>query len=64
MQMKGTKYHCCASCIHFRAIRHHAQAVQTYCQRLGYDTKPSYQFECWVVKPQVRKKYVSQCEQK
>ncbi|MCL6455154.1 MAG: hypothetical protein K6T78_16255 [Alicyclobacillus sp.] len=49
------RYHCCASCIHFRAERTGAgdPKIRTYCQRLGYDTRPDYQFRCWQPKPRV-----------
>nr|WP_303800656.1 hypothetical protein [Alicyclobacillus macrosporangiidus] len=43
-------YHCCATCIHFKAERTHGQ-LRIYCSRLGYDTKPYYKFNCWDPKP-------------
>ncbi|WP_449622284.1 hypothetical protein [Robertmurraya sp. Marseille-Q9965] len=44
----------CASCIHFRAKREH-RGMKYHCSRLGYETKPSYQFDCWSPKETVRK---------
>nr|WP_081841343.1 hypothetical protein [Alicyclobacillus macrosporangiidus] len=48
-------YHCCATCIHFKAERTHGQ-LRIYCSRLGYDTKPYYKFNCWDPKPGIRKR--------
>jgi len=31
------------------------KGLYTYCRRLGYETKPYYQFNCWTPKPNVRK---------
>nr|WP_074954264.1 hypothetical protein [Alicyclobacillus macrosporangiidus] len=50
-----TRYHCCASCVHFRAERR-PSGVRTFCQRLGYDTKPAYRFDCWRPKERVRRR--------
>ncbi|MEK4147604.1 MULTISPECIES: hypothetical protein [Robertmurraya] len=47
-------FHACASCIHFRATREE-QGMKYYCSRLGYETKPHYQFNCWSPKERVRK---------
>lgn len=47
-------FHACASCIHFAAER--ADGHMRYrCQRLGYDTKPDYKFNCWTPKENVKK---------
>lgn len=46
-------YHCCASCRHLD-IQQTEQETRTYCSRLGYETKPNYQFNCWNPKPRVK----------
>nr|WP_249310198.1 hypothetical protein [Bacillus sp. FJAT-49736] len=52
--MKGTRFHACATCIHFQAER--KNKIMNYkCSRLGYDTKPNYQFNCWSPKAHVIK---------
>lgn len=48
------KYHCCATCINFEVIRN-ASGVIYKCSRLGYDTKPTYQFDCWTPNDNVKK---------
>ncbi len=50
----GRQYHCCASCVHYRTKKERDQR-RMYCERLGYETKPHYQFNCWHPKPEVRK---------
>ncbi len=50
--MKESRFHCCATCVNFRAERSN-EGVRTFCSRLGYDTNPKYQFNCWTPKPQV-----------
>ncbi|TCP24883.1 hypothetical protein EV207_12356 [Scopulibacillus darangshiensis] len=47
-------YHCCASCRHFRIQTGEGKRV-TMCSRLGYETKPGYQFNCWDPKPRVKR---------
>jgi SAM-dependent methyltransferase len=48
------KYHCCASCVHFGVMKNDAH-VSYKCVRLGYETKPSYKFNCWEPKEAVKK---------
>ncbi|MBA2875483.1 hypothetical protein [Thermaerobacillus caldiproteolyticus] len=48
-----SRFHACATCIHY-GIRKSDQGLYTYCQRLGYETKPYYQFRCWTPKPHVQ----------
>ncbi|MBB6452313.1 hypothetical protein HNQ94_000758 [Salirhabdus euzebyi] len=48
------KFHCCATCTHFLPIKEEKGTRYT-CKRLGYDTKPTYQFNCWNPKPHVKK---------
>jgi hypothetical protein len=50
----GKTFQFCASCIHFRAKRE-KEGMTYHCSRLGYTTKPNYQFNCWTPKEQVRK---------
>ncbi|UOE92650.1 hypothetical protein [Alkalihalobacillus sp. LMS39] len=45
-------YHCCATCKHFRVTKQHGKRIR-FCQRLGYQTEPTYQFQCWDPKDQV-----------
>jgi len=52
MGMKGSRFHACATCIHFHAFRMDGN-MKYKCERLGYDTKPSYQFNCWTPKEHV-----------
>ncbi|KAB2338258.1 hypothetical protein F7731_01450 [Cytobacillus depressus] len=47
-------FHACATCIHFEASK--CEKGMTYrCKRLGYETKPNYQFQCWTPKEHVKK---------
>ncbi|MFC4183989.1 hypothetical protein [Saccharococcus thermophilus] len=48
------RFHACATCIHY-GIQKTEKGLYTYCQRLGYETKPHYQFNCWTPKPNVQK---------
>jgi hypothetical protein len=48
-------YHCCATCNHFR-IRRNQGRIETICQRLGYETKSYYQFNCWDPRPDILEK--------
>jgi CO dehydrogenase/acetyl-CoA synthase delta subunit len=52
--MESNRYHCCASCINFKAEKT-SQGMRYECVRLGYETKPIYRFDCWEPKPQVLK---------
>lgn len=47
------RYHCCATCRHF-AIDKTDERNIPYCARLGYETKPDYQFNCWDPKERVK----------
>lgn len=46
-------FHCCATCKHFKAERT-ADGMTYQCSRLGYPTKPSYKFNCWNPKENVK----------
>lgn len=49
-------FHACATCIHFQAERSDKdRSMKYYCKRLGYDTRPNYQFHCWTPKEHVKK---------
>jgi hypothetical protein len=56
--MKGDKsmknFHCCATCRHFKAEKK-ADGMVYFCSRLGYETKPSYKFNCWSPKENIKK---------
>lgn len=53
--VKKDHYHCCATCTHFSAVKNKAGGMHYRCLRLGYETKPTYQFSCWDPKDQVKK---------
>lgn len=47
-------FHCCATCVNYEVKRE--RGMQIYrCSRLGFDTKPTYQFNCWDPKEAVKK---------
>jgi hypothetical protein len=48
------KYHACATCVNFAAGKTKNGMVYR-CVRLGFETKPNYQFNCWVPKENVKK---------
>jgi hypothetical protein len=50
--MKTNRYRCCATCVNFKAEKTN-QGMRYFCVRLGFDTKPDYQFNCWDPKPNV-----------
>lgn len=50
--MEEKQYKVCATCKNFEAIKT-AAGMQYYCKRLGFDTKPSYSFNCWDPKAHV-----------
>ncbi|EIT85272.1 hypothetical protein A374_11030 [Fictibacillus macauensis ZFHKF-1] len=52
--MKGKNFHCCATCVNFVAEKT-ASRMQYRCERLGFDTLPSYQFNCWEPKDHIKK---------
>ncbi|WP_236560891.1 hypothetical protein [Pontibacillus sp. HMF3514] len=47
-------YHCCATCIHFKVERTE-EGVKRFCSRLGYETDPTWKFNCWTPKENVKK---------
>ena len=46
-------YHHCASCRHY-GFRKEGGKSTPICTRLGFDTQPHYQFNCWDPKPRVK----------
>ncbi|WP_261133708.1 hypothetical protein [Bacillus sp. Marseille-Q3570] len=52
--MKDSRFHCCATCIHFE-VQKGDDGVRHFCSRLGYETKPDYRFNCWKPKENVQK---------
>jgi hypothetical protein len=50
--MKTNRYHCCATCVNFKPEKTN-QGMRYFCVRLGFETKPDYQFNCWEPKPHV-----------
>ncbi|USK62016.1 hypothetical protein LIT37_12115 [Peribacillus asahii] len=50
------RYHCCASCQHFRVLKDNNKKVDYQCSRLNYQTKPNYKFDCWSPKDIVKKR--------
>ncbi|WP_347861880.1 hypothetical protein U0355_01310 [Salimicrobium sp. PL1-032A] len=51
----NNRYHCCATCKHFRIDIKENRRKRIYCGRLGFDTKPTYQFDCWEPKERVKR---------
>ncbi|NJP38930.1 hypothetical protein [Alkalicoccus luteus] len=51
----NSRYHCCATCRHFYAEKTKNGMAYT-CVRLGYVTKPNYQFSCWDPRSDIRTK--------
>nr|WP_180968320.1 hypothetical protein [Cytobacillus massiliigabonensis] len=47
-------FHACATCIHFQAEKTQ-KGMRYFCKRLGYETRPNYQFNCWAPKKNVQK---------
>ncbi len=54
MSYHYSRYHCCATCVHFDVIKKERTTYQ--CSRLGFETKPTYQFNCWEPKDIVKRK--------
>ncbi|HET7580451.1 MAG TPA: hypothetical protein VFK33_14315 [Bacillales bacterium] len=48
------RFHCCASCRHF-SIEKRDERIVPFCARLGYETNPKWQFNCWNPKDRVRR---------
>jgi hypothetical protein len=53
-KMKNSRYHACATCKNFSAERIDGK-MHYHCTRLGYQTKPEYQFNCWDPEEHIRK---------
>ncbi|TWI57910.1 hypothetical protein IQ10_01239 [Halalkalibacter nanhaiisediminis] len=41
------RFHCCATCQHFSAEKKSSGGMYYHCVRLGFETKPTYTFNCW-----------------
>ncbi|OKL38361.1 hypothetical protein BLL40_00520 [Domibacillus mangrovi] len=52
--LHNTRFHACATCCHFEAVKTPANMMYR-CRRLGFETNPSYRFNCWDPKDNVRK---------
>lgn len=50
--MDPKTYRVCATCVHFQAVRVDKKMAYL-CNRLKYETKPSYSFQCWSPKEHV-----------
>ncbi|SDI28487.1 hypothetical protein [Alteribacillus bidgolensis] len=50
------RYHCCATCKWYEVRKTKGEKVTYHCIRLGYETHPKYQFNCWDPKEKVRKR--------
>ncbi|MCM3617298.1 hypothetical protein M3936_06890 [Sutcliffiella horikoshii] len=49
---KVNRFHACATCIHYHVIKIDTRTIYR-CNRLGYETKPYFKFECWQPKENV-----------
>jgi hypothetical protein len=58
---KDTRFHCCATCINF-SITKTPNGVIRKCDRLQFETKPSYQFDCWDPKENVKRLLIGKNE--
>lgn len=47
-------FHCCASCKNFVSSKKEGK-IEYSCERLGFMTKPTYVFNCWDPKENVKK---------
>ncbi|KGX91337.1 hypothetical protein N781_04540 [Pontibacillus halophilus JSM 076056 = DSM 19796] len=47
-------FHCCATCIHFE-VRKSKERTVRMCARLGYETNPTWKFNCWEPKDHVKR---------
>jgi hypothetical protein len=52
--MSNNSFHACATCIHYLIEKKNGKVIYK-CSRLGYETKPSHQFNCWTPKEHVLK---------
>lgn len=50
------KYHCCATCRWFHIEKDPGQPSVKSCIRLGFETKPHYQFNCWDPREDIKKR--------
>ncbi len=50
------RFHCCSTCIWYEVKKKRGGPPVFRCSRLGYETKPTYQFDCWQPKERVKKR--------
>lgn len=50
--MNFGRFHCCGTCTHFRVEKDGGGTIYK-CDRLQYETKPTYQFRCWQPKEHI-----------
>ncbi len=50
--MGKNSFHACATCVNFQPERR-KEGMVYFCSRLGYETKPDYQFNCWTPKEHI-----------
>jgi hypothetical protein len=55
---KVKNYHCCATCNHFKVEKD--RGTTYLCKRLGFETSPKYQFNCWDPRENIKKKIESE----
>lgn len=58
-----SRFHCCATCQHYAVEKTDGKRV-TKCARLGFDTHPAHQFNCWNPKDNVRKLMAQEDQEK
>ena len=56
-------FHCCATCKNFKTEKT-PEGMGYFCSRLGYETKPNYQFNCWDPKESIKKLIENEQNQK
>ncbi|WP_046173676.1 hypothetical protein [Domibacillus indicus] len=54
MTSRNSRFHACATCRHFQALKQQGSMLYK-CGRLGYETNPGCRFNCWDPKDHVKK---------
>lgn len=52
--MEKNSFHACATCVNFHPEKR-KEGMVYFCSRLGYETKPDYQFNCWTPKDHIKR---------
>ncbi len=52
-RMDTDRFQVCATCVNFLAVKKENRMFY-FCDRLGYETKPNYKFNCWTPKEHVK----------